>query len=327
MNLKNLNKILEKEPDFRKKQIEKLIYQKAIEDWNNATELPLNLRKELSEKTSLKIKAKLVKSKDAEKALIRLNDNYQTETVLMKHNKGNTVCVSSQVGCALGCKFCATAKIGLKRNLETEEILEQVLLFKRNYKIRNVVFMGMGEPFLNYENVLSAIKIINSKNAFNIGARRISISTAGIVEGIEKLSNEKLKINLAISLHAGNNKLRERLMPISKKYPLELVLKTVNTYIKKTKRKVMFEYALMKNVNDSLKDAKELSKIMNHPLYMVNLIKYNDTKEFKAPSKERIKEFKDFLKNQGINTTERYRFGRDIPGQAVVNFALKNNTC
>ncbi|MGI6340873.1 MAG: 23S rRNA (adenine(2503)-C(2))-methyltransferase RlmN [Minisyncoccales bacterium] len=312
MNLKNLNKIIEKEPAFRKKQIEKLIYQDAINDWDNATVLPLKLREELKKGTSLKIKAEIFKSKNVEKALITLEDNSQIETVLMKHDDRTTVCVSSQVGCALGCKFCATGKLGFKRNLETEEILEQVLVFKRKERIRNIVFMGMGEPFLNYDNVLNAVKILNNENTFNIGARHISISTVGITEGIEKLSNEKLQINLAISLHAPNNNLRLKLMPISKKYSLENILKTVNEYIKKTNRKVMFEYTLIDNVNDSIENAKELSKIMKHPLYMVNLIKYNDTEEFKAPSNEKIKRFKNYLEKGGINVTERYRFGGDI---------------
>ncbi len=312
MNLKNLNKIIEKEPAFRKNQIEKLIYQDAIDDWDKATVLPLKLREELKKETSLKIKAEIFKSKNVEKALITLEDNSQIETVLMKHGDRTTVCVSSQVGCALGCKFCATGKLGFKRNLETEEILEQVLVFKRKERIRNIVFMGMGEPFLNYDNVLNAVKILNNENTFNIRARHISISTVGITEGIEKLSNEKLQINLAISLHAPNNNLRLKLMPISKKYSLENILKTVNEYIKKTNRKVMFEYTLIDNVNDSIENAKELSKIMKHPLYMVNLIKYNDTEEFKAPSNEKIKRFKNYLEKGGINVTERYRFGGDI---------------
>ena len=312
MNLKNLNKIIEKQPAFRKKQIEKLIYQDLIEDWETTTNLPLKLREALKNKTSLKINAKTFTGKNTEKALITLSDNCQIETVLMKHETRVTVCVSSQVGCALSCKFCATGKLGFKRNLETEEILEQVLFFKRREKIANIVFMGMGEPFLNYNHVLNAIKILNSKNAFNISKRRISISTVGILENIEKLGNEEKQINLAISLHAPNNKLRTKLMPISKKYPLENVLKTANKYVKKTNRKIMFEYILLNNINDSLEHAKELSKIMNHPLYIVNLIKYNDTKEFKASSKEKTKEFKDYLKKRSINVTERYRFGKDI---------------
>lgn len=312
MDLTKLEKIIEKEPAFRKKQIEKLIYQGLIDSWDKATVLPLKIRGELKKETSLEIKAQLFESEGVKRALITLTDGLQIETVLMKHKDRNTVCVSSQVGCALGCKFCATGKMGLKRNLTAEEILEQVLIFKRTEPINNIVFMGMGEPFLNYEQVLKAIKILNSENAFNIGARHISISTVGIIEGIKKLSQENLQINLALSLHAPNNNLRASLMPISKKYPLNEVLKTINQYIEKTNRKVMFEYTLIDNVNDSLNEAKELVKIMRHPLYLVNLIKYNNTKEFKAPSNEKIKKFKDFLTKGGIYTTERFRFGGDI---------------
>ncbi|MDD4358427.1 MAG: 23S rRNA (adenine(2503)-C(2))-methyltransferase RlmN [Candidatus Pacebacteria bacterium] len=312
MNLKNLDKIIEKEPAFRKRQIEKLIYQDAIDNWDKATVLPLKLREELKKETSLDIKVEVYESKDTKKALITLEDDSQIETVFMKHYDRNTVCVSSQVGCALGCKFCATGKLGLKRNLETEEILEQVLVFKRKEKINNIVFMGMGEPFLNYDNVLKAIRILNSENAFNIGARHISISTVGITEGIEKLAEERLQVNLAISLHAPNNDLRQKLMPVSKKYSLENVLRAVNEYIKKTNRKVMFEYTLIDNVNDSLYNARELARIMKHPLYMINLIKYNDTKEFKAPSNEKIKKFKEYIERAGIPVTERYGFGGDI---------------
>ncbi|MDD4662212.1 MAG: 23S rRNA (adenine(2503)-C(2))-methyltransferase RlmN [Candidatus Pacebacteria bacterium] len=312
MNLENLNIIIEKEPAFRKKQIEKLIYQDAITSWDKATVLPLKTREELKEKTSLEINAKVFKSKDVKRALITLNDGFEIETVLMKHEDRTTVCVSSQVGCALGCKFCATGKLGLKRSLSTEEILEQVLFFKREEKINNIVFMGMGEPFLNYDNVLNAIRILNSENAFNIGARHISISTVGIIEGINKLSNENLQVNLAISLHAPNNKIRTQIMPVSNKYPMDKVLKAVDKYIKKTNRKVMFEYTLIEKINDSLNDAKELAKLMRHPLYLVNLIKYNNTEEFKAPSNETIKKFKAYLEKGGIYVTERYRFGGDI---------------
>ncbi|MDD3032559.1 MAG: 23S rRNA (adenine(2503)-C(2))-methyltransferase RlmN [Candidatus Pacebacteria bacterium] len=312
MNLKNLEKIIEKEPAFRKKQIQKLIYQDLITSWDEATVLSLKLREDLKKETSLDINAQFFESKDVKKALITLSDGLQIEAVLMRHEDRNTVCVSSQVGCALGCKFCATGKLGLKRNLTAEEILEQVLVFERSEPINNIVFMGMGEPFLNYDNVLQAIKILNNENAFNIGARHISISTVGIIEGIEKLSNENLQVNLAISIHAPNNILRSRIMPISKKYSLENILKAVDKYIEKTNRKVMFEYTLINDVNDSINEARELAKIMRHPLYLVNLIKYNNTKEFKAPSNEKIENFKNYLIKGGIHVTERFRFGGDI---------------
>ena len=297
MDINNLHKILEGEPKFRLKQIQEALYKKLISNWNEATFLPLDLREKLNKNVPLDIKADVLVSKkeDSIKAKITLHDGLQIESVLMRHKDGrNTVCVSSQVGCPLGCLFCATGKMGFKRNLTADEIIEQVVFFDRylstlgGQKVTNVTFMGMGEPFLNYDNVLDAVKILNSKDFLNIGARSISISTAGIVEGIEKLSNEGLQLNLAISLHAPNDKLRSSLMPIDKRYPLENVLKAVDEYIKKTKRKVMFEYVLINGINDSDECAKELAKIMSArggsasggKLYFVNLILYNPTGKF-----------------------------------------------
>jgi 23S rRNA (adenine2503-C2)-methyltransferase len=219
--------------------------------------------------------------------------------------------------------------MGFKRNLEVFEIIGQVLFFARylkesSEKITNLVFMGMGEPFLNYENVIQAIKIINDKEGFNLGARKISISTVGIIEGIEKLSNEKLQVNLAISLHAPTDKLRSKIMPINKKYNLREVFKAVDNYIEKTNRKVMFEYLMIKDLNDSSECARELVKLIKKPLYFVNLISYNPvenilteghynpTENFQSSPKEIIKNFKNILEKEGVSVTERYRFGRDI---------------
>ncbi|MDD5555189.1 MAG: 23S rRNA (adenine(2503)-C(2))-methyltransferase RlmN, partial [Candidatus Pacebacteria bacterium] len=241
------------------------------------------------------------------------------ETVLMLRNdKRSTVCVSSQVGCPLDCLFCATGKMGFQRNLTHWEILEQVLLFARYLKkqrISNIVFMGMGEPFLNYDNVMEAIKTINDADCFNVGARKISISTAGIFSGIEKLSKEDIQINLSISLHAPNNQLRDRIMPINKKYPLSRVLDKADDYVKKTNRKVMLEYLMIKGLNDSLKEAEELYRLIkNRPLYMVNLIRYNPTGGFKGSDTKTVKAFKDYLEKKGIFATQRYEFGKDIKG-------------
>ncbi|MCK9445559.1 23S rRNA (adenine(2503)-C(2))-methyltransferase RlmN [bacterium] len=240
----------------------------------------------------------------------------------MKHTDDrSTVCVSSQVGCPLACSFCATGTMGLKRNLTAEEIVMQVLLFARVCKVTNIVFMGMGEPFLNYDNVMSAIRMLNSAEYFNIGSRKISVSTSGIIEGIEKFANEDLQVNLSISLHAPNNKLRSQLMPINKKYSLEKVIEAVDNYIIKTNRKVMFEYLMIVGENDSLECARELALLMKKPLYMVNLIVYNPTGKFKASDSKTIKKFKDYLEGEGIFTTQRYEFGRGIKaacGQLVV---------
>ena len=319
MDLSNLEKVLENEPKFRLKQANEAIFKNFISDWSEATFFTKDLRDKLNKECPLGIKADVLVSKkdDSVKARIILKDNLQIETVLMRHaDARNTVCVSSQVGCPLGCLFCATGKMGFKRNLTAEEILEQVIFFERYLnktgRVTNVTFMGMGEPFLNYENVLKSIKILNSKEYFNIGARSISVSTSGITEGIKKLAESGLPVNLAISLHAPNNKLRSEIMPISRKYPLENVLEFVDSYIKQTKRKVMFEYVLIKNLNDSNECAKELAKLMGKKLYFVNLILYNATGIFRPSETKRVESFKAILKKAGINFVQRYRFGDDI---------------
>ncbi|MFZ3058059.1 MAG: 23S rRNA (adenine(2503)-C(2))-methyltransferase RlmN [Minisyncoccales bacterium] len=313
MNLSLIEKKLESQPKYRIKQVRKLIFQDLIEDWDQATVLPLSLREELKKECPLIIKHKMFDEGNTLKALIELSDGLKIESVLMKHTDNrSTVCVSSQVGCPLACSFCATGTMGLKRNLTAEEIVLQVLLFMRIEKVTNIVFMGMGEPFLNYNNVLAAIHTLNSPEYFNIGSRKISVSTSGIIEGIERFTNEDLQVNLSISLHAPNDELRSKLMPVNKKYPLKDVLKAVDDYILKTKRKVMFEYLMIKGENDSLSCAKELALIMKKPLYMVNLIVYNPTGKFKASDSKTIKKFKEYLEKEGIFTTQRYEFGRGI---------------
>jgi 23S rRNA (adenine2503-C2)-methyltransferase len=319
MNLTQLGETLKKEPSYRLKQVKKAVFQDLIDDWSQVTNLPLYLREILNKTCSLLINGEFFVSKDEKtvKALITLNDDLKIESVLMRHKERNTVCVSSQVGCPLGCVFCATGKMGFKRNLEDFEIVEQVLFFARYLKeskarVTNVVFMGMGEPFLNYENVISAIKILNDKEGLNLGARKFSISTVGIIEGIKKLTEEKLEINLAISLHAPDDELRSKLMPIGKKYKIEKILEAVDDYIKKTNRKVMFEYLMIKDVNDSEDSAKKLIKLMRRRLYLVNLISYNPTADFQPSPNERIKKFKSVLEKAGVYVTERYRFGREI---------------
>jgi len=321
MNLENLEKVLVNEPEYRLKQAKEAIFKKCILNWNEATFFALELREKLNKECPLEIKADVLVSKeeDSVKAKITLKDGLEIETVLMRHvDKRNTVCVSCQVGCPLGCLFCATGKMGFKRNLTAEEILEQVIFFERylkNERVTNITFMGMGEPFLNYDNVLKAIRILNNKDYFNIGARSISVSTCGIVEGIEKYSHEGLQLNLAISLHAPNNKLRTELMPINKKYNIDKIFKAVDEYIKITKRKVMFEYVLINNVNDSDDCARELAKLMRKKLYFVNLILYNKIDKISAfmPSEtKKVESFKKILKKSGINFVQRYRFGERI---------------
>lgn len=348
MDLSNLEKVLRPEgslePEYRLKQAKEAVFKKFISDWSEATFFSKDLRDKLNKECPLEIRADVLVSKEktafakasSVKARITLKDGFKIEAVLMRHEDGrNTVCVSSQVGCPLGCLFCATGKMGLKRSLTSDEIIEQVIFFDRylkaeSQKVTNVTYMGMGEPFLNYENVLESIRTLNSKEHLNIGARSISVSTSGIVEGIEKFSKEGLQVNLAISLHAPNNKLRESLMPIDKKYPLDVVLKAVDEYIKKTNRQVMFEYVLIKGVNDSDECAEELSKLAKNRLYYVNLILYNATHSpgsgqagiFKPSTTERVNKFKEILKKNKIVFSQRYRFGDDIEaacGQFATN--------
>ncbi|OGF33550.1 hypothetical protein A2316_03525, partial [Candidatus Falkowbacteria bacterium RIFOXYB2_FULL_38_15] len=228
----------------------------------------------------------------------------------------------SAVGCPVGCLFCATGKIGFKRNLEAMEIVSQVLLVarflkKENERVDGVVFMGMGEPFLNYDNVIGAVYIINSNDGLNIGARHISISTVGIIEGIKKIIKEPLQINLAISLHAPNDRLRSEIIPANKKNYLKNIMESVDRYIEATNRRVMFEYLMIDKINDSLKDARELVELFNkmdNQLFFVNLISYNPTGVFRPSTTEQVKKFKDYLTKAGITVTERQRFGRGIKG-------------
>ena len=329
MNIIEIEKFLkeEKEPTFRLKQIKEAVFLKLVKNWDEATNLPEKLRKKLSAHFPIeelkKEKGSISKDKNTIKVLFKLKDGLKIESVLMKYSGGrNTVCVSSQVGCAMDCVFCATGQNKFKRNLTVSEIVGQVLFFarelkKQNERISNVVFMGMGEPFLNYDNCIEAIKTLNDQNGLSIGTRKIAISTSGITEGIEKLADEKIQANLAISLNAPDDNLRSKIMPINNKYPIEKVLKAVNNYIKKTNRKVMFEYIMIKGVNDSLEQAKKLAEVLK-PLRkentMVNLISFNPIKhvDFEPTPQDKIKEFKEVLKTSGIDVSQRFRFGGGI---------------
>ena len=359
MDFNKLNNLLAGEPAWRQKQVKQLVFCDLIDNWNQATTLPLKLRAKFEKEWPLEIEAGIFVSKDERtiKALFVLPDDFRIESVLMRHEGRNTVCVSSQVGCALACSFCATGRMGFKRNLTAGEIVSQVLFwarwlkknnispfekgglrgilkltspqpspskgegeihpappFKRREteKVNNIVFMGMGEPLLNYDNVLAAIKMINDPKGLAIGARHISISTVGIIEGIERLAQETIQVNLAISLHAPTDELRLSLMPINKKYPIEKVLEAVDEYINKTRRKVMFEYIMIKGVNDSEEQARRLAKILKRPLIFINLIACNPTGELKPSLAAQIKKFKDILEKSGLQALQRYRFGEEI---------------
>jgi len=322
MNISKLKDILKNEPKYRLKQAEGAVFKDLISDWSEAIYLPPKLREVLGKECPLEIKGEVAGLDEGVlKALITLDDGLKIESVLMSHEGGrSTVCVSSQVGCSMKCDFCATGAMGFTRNLTSDEIVGQVLFFAHylnahgGERVTNVVFMGMGEPFLNYDNVLFAVRALNDKDGLNIGARKISISTSGVIEGIKRLTKEGLQVNLAISLHAPYDELRSKLMPVNIKYPLKEVLSAVDDYINKTSRQVMFEYIMLKGVNDSKEDAERLAKLMSKPLYFVNLITYNPTgKEGMSPSSHNaVRKFKEVLEKAGVPVSQRYHFGGEI---------------
>ncbi len=322
MEFSKIQELLAGEPKYRLTQVNQAVFGELTEDWNTVTGLPKALREKLQSECPLDIPSEVSVSldKDTVKALLKLSDGKYIETVLMRHEDGrNTVCVSSMVGCPMKCAFCATGEMGLMRKLTADEIITQVLFFarllkKENERVGSVVFMGMGEPFLNYDNVMKAVRVMNSPEGFGIGARHISISTCGIFDGIKKLSEEDLALNLAISLHASNDEVREKLMPVAHGYAIKELLVVIDEYIAKTKRKVMFEYLMINGVNDADEMAEELAGLLKKKLCVVNLIQYNDTGSFTASSHNRINRFKEILEKNGVSATMRYRFGRDIKG-------------
>lgn len=311
------------QPEYRFRQIYQAIFRNFVEGFDEMTVLPKDLRKKLAESfkiSSLKlVTLKESSDKKVKKALFELEDKKRIESVLILDHRRRTVCLSSQVGCPMGCRFCATGtKMGFARNLSSQEIYDQVLFWARflkrkNLSITNVVFMGMGEPFLNYDNVMGAIKVLNDKNGLNLARRRISISTCGVIEGIKKFIKENLEVNLAISLHAPENNLRSKLMPINKKYPLEKLIDVCRDYVQRTRRKLFFEYVMLEGINDSLKQARQLARLLNHPLFHVNLIPYNFTgTSFRASSFKTICQFEKELRKLSLHCTRRKSLGGEI---------------
>ncbi|MFA5936205.1 MAG: 23S rRNA (adenine(2503)-C(2))-methyltransferase RlmN, partial [Patescibacteria group bacterium] len=304
--------------------------------WHEVTPFSKALRDELEKRVpwdSLTPGRVLESSnKDTVKMLFSTHDNKKLETVLMRHEGGrNTVCISSQVGCAMGCTFCATGTMGLVRNLTSEEIVEQVvhiarLLKKENAHVTNVVFMGMGEPLHNYDEVMKAVRTLNDQDGFCLGARHITISTCGIVPGIQKLTNEPLQVNLAISLHSALDSTRGKIMPVNKAFPVKKLMEAVDAYADKTNRKVFFEYLLLKGVNDTQAEAEAVVRLLEHNkrLFHVNLIKYHDTDLFVGTQKDARTSFMHKLMRLGMPVTHRVSFGEDIDaacGQLAVNDA------
>lgn len=316
---KHLPPELERLPAYRLRQITHAVFRELVSDWSEATALPKELQARLSEIWPLTWPVDTFTSKDrrSHKSLVTLADGAKVESVLMRYPKRNSVCISCQVGCAVGCSFCATGTMGLTRNLTAWEMVNQVLQYartlkRRKAKVTNVVFMGMGEPMLNYDRVLAAIRILNQADGLKLGQRHISISTSGIVPGIKKFAREGLEVNLAISLHAPNDTLRTKLMRINKAYPLASVIREVKEYTRLTRRRVMFEYIMIEGVNDSLACAKQLATLMRQPLFFVNVIPYNPTGVYSPSSRRNIEQFIAILEAAGVTVTQRFTFGQDI---------------
>ena len=320
-NLEELQEIVENlgEKKYRAEQIFNWIYKENVTSFDDMANLPLSLREKLKENYDLHIFKIITKqeSKDGtKKYLFDILDGNAIESVLMEYKHGYTICVSSQVGCKMGCKFCASTGVKFARSLETGEIVEQLQAVERDtgVKISNVVFMGIGEPLDNFENVLKAISLINNQKGINIGARHISISTSGIVPKIYELADKDLQCTLSISLHSASNEKRSAMMPINNAYNIEELMKACRYYIEKTNRRISFEYALAKENNDNLDDAKELVKLLRGMLCHVNLIPINkiENGKFNKSTNENIMKFRDYLNSHGIVATIRRELGSDI---------------
>lgn len=303
---------------FRSTQIYDWLYVKRVKSFDEMT----NLSKTLISKLKKDFKCnhleivKEEKDKDVSKYLFKLYDENYVETVLMEHNYGLSLCVSSEVGCNMGCIFCESGRLKKVRNLYAYEIVLQILMIEERIKrrISHIVVMGIGEPFDNYDNIMKFVKIINDPKGLAIGSRHITISTCGVVPKIYEFSKEPFQVNLAISLHAPTNELRTKIMPINKAYNIETLIKAVKDYITITNRRVTFEYILLDNVNDKDIDAKNLAKLLKDINCYVNLIPYNESSNFtlKRSKTSQINRFYDILKKEGINVTIRKEFGSNI---------------
>lgn len=320
-NLEELKEELKSigEKAFRAEQIFKWLYVDRVTSFEEMTNLSLDLRNKLAENYTMcnyQILRKQESADGTKKYLFDVLDGNAIETVLMEYHHGKTLCVSSQIGCRMGCKFCASTGIPFIRNLTPGEIVEQILAVEQdtNTKISNVVFMGIGEPFDNYDNVMKAIRILNHQKGLNIGARHISVSTSGVVPRIYDFAEEGFQCTLSISLHATSNEKRSSMMPVNNAYPIEELMKACKAYIAKTNKRISFEYALAKENNDNLEDAKALVKLLKGMLCHVNLIPINKIENgaYTKSTNENIMKFRDYLNENGIVATIRRELGSDI---------------
>ena len=303
---------------FHAMQLFTWLYEKRVESYSEVT----NIKKELLDNISrdysidrLKI-VSVEEDVDVSKYLFELYDGEHIEAVLMRHDYGNSVCISSQVGCNMGCKFCESGRRKKVRNLETYEMVLQILMIEKllGERVSHVVVMGIGEPFDNYDNLCRFLKIINHPKGMAIGARHITVSTCGVVPKVLEFSEFPLQINLAVSLHAPNNEIRDKIMPINKAYPLEKLIPALKTYLERTNRRITFEYILLKHIHDATKCAEELSKLVKGINCYINLIPYNETENigFKRTNTIQIMRFYDILKKNNVNVTIRREFGGKI---------------
>lgn len=306
------------EKKYKAVQVYDWLYRKNVYDFNEFSNIKKSIIERLNSDFSnefIKIE-KVLEGSDVKKFLFRLLDGEKIEAVLMEHNYGLSVCVSSQVGCNMGCRFCESGRLKKVRNLEAYEIVEQILLIEKyiDKRIDSVVVMGIGEPMDNFDNIVKFISIINDAHGLAIGARHITVSTCGLVPKIYEFSNLNLQVNLAISLHAPTDEIRNSIMPVNKVYSIEVLIEAIRDYIAKTNRRVTIEYVMLNMVNDKVSDAETLAKLLKGMNVYVNLIPYNETQNigFKKSSKDRIDNFYNTLVKNKINVTIRREFGGSI---------------
>lgn len=310
------------EKPFRARQLYEWTHKKLAADFDEMTNLSKALKEKLLHSAAFPtltvVEEKISNIDGTRKYLFGLSDGNVIESVLMKYKHGNSVCISSQVGCRMGCRFCASTLDGLERNLQPSEMLDQIYRIQRltGERVSNVVVMGSGEPLDNYENLIRFIRLLTDENGLHISQRSVTVSTCGIVPGILRLAEEGLSITLALSLHAPNDQVRKTLMPVANKYSLEEVLKACGTYFEKTGRRLTFEYSLVKGVNDNLQEARALVSLIKDQHGHINLIPVNPIKErdYVQSDQKAIMEFKNYLEKNGINVTIRREMGRDING-------------
>ena len=306
------------EKKFKGQQVFDWLYRKKVKSFDEMTNLKKEVIDKLKEDFTINTVSitKVERDVDVNKYLFKLKDDEKVEAVLMDHLSGNSLCVSTQVGCNMGCKFCESGRLKKIRNLETHEIIEQILLVEEECgkRISHIVVMGIGEPFDNYDNLVKFIEIINNPKGLELGSRHITVSTCGLVPKIKEFTKLPYQVNLAISLHAPNNTIRDTIMPINKVYPIEVLMSTLKDYIKETNRRVTFEYILLDGVNDTEECALELANLVRGMNCYINLIPYNETNNisYKRSKKEHISKFYDILKKNKINVTVRREYGSNI---------------